>query len=289
MQRRLVVEVGVLLALCIHRSRVGGELASSGGRHVDHGDHRVHRAGVANFGPVEGLHQRLGQGQATGFNQDVVDLVAPRNQRLHDGVKLFLHGAAQAAIGQLIQLALAFGLAFFTAQAAVAQQLAVDAQLAKLVDDDGDAAAIGVGQDVAHQGGFATAQKTGDDGGGDFLTAVHAVSAPCSETHATPVACMAQWRVNPASRPKGRQLTVRADARPEAHGRRTLIRNTGEGRLRQTCLNRTVERATGQKRRQPSPAPRGVLLRCTSRSSGSSSSGDGGLPKSFGLPKGSVA
>ena len=41
-------------------------------------------------------------------------------------------------------------------------------ELAKLVDDDGYAPPVGVGQQVTQQRGFATAQKAGDDGGGDF-------------------------------------------------------------------------------------------------------------------------
>ena len=50
----------------------------------------------------------------------------------------------------------------------VTQQFAVDAQLAKLIHDDRDAATLGVGQQVAQQRGLAAAQKAGNDGGGDF-------------------------------------------------------------------------------------------------------------------------
>ena len=172
-QWRFVVQVRVLLALRVHSSRVGGKLAGSSGGHIYHGHHRIHGAGVFDLGPVEGLHQGLGQRQAAGLDQDVVDLVAALDQLAHHRVKLLLHRAAHAAIGQLVQLAGLLARLVFAANATAAQNVAVNAQLAKLVDDDRNAPALGVGQNVAQQRGFATAQKTGDDGGRDFLATVH--------------------------------------------------------------------------------------------------------------------
>jgi hypothetical protein len=68
----------------------------------------------------------------------------------------------------------------FTADAAATQDLAVDAQFAELVDDDRNAPAIGVLQNVAQQRGLAAAQKAGNDGGGD-LGCVLGQKLLCSE------------------------------------------------------------------------------------------------------------
>ena len=50
----------------------------------------------------------------------------------------------------------------------VAQDLAVDADVAELVDDKGEAAALGMGQHMADERGLARAQESGDDGDGDL-------------------------------------------------------------------------------------------------------------------------
>ena len=52
--------------------------------------------------------------------------------------------------------------------AAARQQLAVDADLAELVDDEREAAAVGVAQQMLDQGRLAGAEEAGDDGGGDL-------------------------------------------------------------------------------------------------------------------------
>ncbi|MCY1420889.1 hypothetical protein D9M71_365260 [compost metagenome] len=170
-QRRFVVQVRVLLALGIDLLGEGGEGTGGHGRAVDHRDHRVHRAGGADFRPVEGLHQRLRQGQAGGFDEDVVELAATFDQLAHHREELFLHGAAQAAVGQLVDAAVGFFLA--AADGTLLEDGAVDAQFAEFVDDHRDAAAAGVGQQVAEQGGFAGAEEAGDDGDGKFGEGFH--------------------------------------------------------------------------------------------------------------------
>ena len=166
-QGGVMVQVVVGTALGVDGHRVVSKGACGHSGRVHHGDDRVHSKRVAQRGPLKGLHQRLGQGQTGGFNHQIVDLVAPGGQLLHHRGKFFLHGAAQAAIGQLEQLAV-FDTVFIAANAAAAQQFAVDAQFAKLVDDDRDAAALGVGEQVAQQGCFTATQEAGNDGGGDF-------------------------------------------------------------------------------------------------------------------------
>jgi hypothetical protein len=53
---------------------------------------------------------------------------------------------------------------FLAVDAAAAQDLAVDAELAELVDDHRNAPASGVGEDVAQERALAAAKKAGDDG-----------------------------------------------------------------------------------------------------------------------------
>ncbi|MNR21203.1 hypothetical protein D3C85_1380920 [compost metagenome] len=102
----------------------------------------------------------------------MVNLPAPLQQLFHHREELLLYRAAQAAVGQFVELA--SGLAVvIAANAAALQDLAVDAQLPEFVDDHRDAAAVGVVEDVAQQGGLAAAEKAGDDGGGD-LGGLHA-------------------------------------------------------------------------------------------------------------------
>ena len=71
-------------------------------------------------------------------------------------------GAAQAAIGELDDVLLRAG-----GIAAAFEDFAVDADIAELVDDDGEPAAVGIGQHVADQRRLAGAEKAGDDGAGD--------------------------------------------------------------------------------------------------------------------------
>ena len=55
----------------------------------------------------------------------------------------------------------------------------IDADLAKFVDDDGDAAAMIRRQDAVEQRGFARAQKAGQDDNGGFLgRAVSSMATP---------------------------------------------------------------------------------------------------------------
>src|SRR5262249_13093751 len=69
------------------------------------------------------------------------------------------HGAAQAAIGELDDVLLRTGVV-----EAALQNLAVDADIAELVDDDGEPAALRIGEHVADQRRLAGAEKAGDGG-----------------------------------------------------------------------------------------------------------------------------
>ena len=83
------------------------------------------------------------------------DLVERRHELVGDG-------AAETAIGELDDVVLGAG-----GVAAAFQDLAVDTDIAKLVDDDREPAPVGVLEHVADQRRLARAEKAGDDGAGD--------------------------------------------------------------------------------------------------------------------------
>ena len=69
---------------------------------------------------------------------------------------------------------------------ASAQHFAVDAEIAELVDDQRDSAAMRSGQEIADQRRLAGAEKAGDDGGGDLFGIHHGDS--CFSTIGRPAA-----------------------------------------------------------------------------------------------------
>src|SRR5580658_5750981 len=72
------------------------------------------------------------------------------------------HRAAQAAIGQFDDVLLRAG-----GVAAALENFAVDADVAEFIDDDGEAAALRIGQHVTDQRRLAGAEKAGYDGAGN--------------------------------------------------------------------------------------------------------------------------
>ena len=161
-QRVVVIDRRIELALAGDGLRVVGEAAGGHGRRIDHGDHAVHRQPRADGRPVEGLHQRLRQREPGGLDEDVLGRDGAVDQRLHGRDEILGHGAAQAAIGELDDILLRAAL-----DAAAAQRLAVDADAAELIDDDGEPQPVGVLQQMADQRRFPGAEEAGDDGGGD--------------------------------------------------------------------------------------------------------------------------
>ena len=73
----IVIEAGIGAALRLDLRRILGKLPRQHRRAVHDGDDRIDRAGLADLGPLEGLNQRLRQGQTTGLDQDMVDAIAP--------------------------------------------------------------------------------------------------------------------------------------------------------------------------------------------------------------------
>src|SRR4249920_580222 len=94
------------------------------------------------------------------------------DQRLHGGDEIFRHGAADAAIGELDDILL--GAAFDTA---APQHLAIDADAAELVDDNGKPLAARGLEQVADERGFTGAEEAGDDGRGDAARVGHSAAS----------------------------------------------------------------------------------------------------------------
>ena len=83
--------------------------------------------------PVEGLHQRLRQREPGGLDHDVLDRGPARQDHVERRHEFVRHRAAQAAVGELDDVLFRAGRV-----AAALEDLAVDADVAELVDDDGE-------------------------------------------------------------------------------------------------------------------------------------------------------
>ena len=103
----------------------------------------------------EGQHHRQRIGEPGGLDHEVVD-PAVTGKNPEDRIdEIVVDRAADAAVFQLHHVVVGGD-----------DQLAVDAEFAELVDDDGGAQSVLVGENVLHQRGFSAAEKAGDDGHG---------------------------------------------------------------------------------------------------------------------------
>jgi len=117
---------------------IGGEEPRRVGGAADHGKHSVNRRAGADLGPCEGLDQRLWQRQIRCLDQDVLRRRRTIEKPRQSGEEVLGNGAAQAAIGELDNVILGTGSVIVGEQ-----QLAIDAELAELVDDNGETAPVG--------------------------------------------------------------------------------------------------------------------------------------------------
>jgi hypothetical protein len=105
----------------------------------------------------KGLDNRAGVGHAGAFNHQPVKIdfaAIAAVEQIEQGVFQFVGaGTADAAVGQGFDL-----------RGAVADQLIVNGDFAKFVFDNGDFKAVLFVQDMAQQGGFTRAKKTGEQG-----------------------------------------------------------------------------------------------------------------------------
>src|SRR5690606_4033721 len=115
-----------------------------------------------DLGPVEGADQRLRQRQARGLDDDMVGPVGPVEQLAQRRHEIGGDGAADAAVGELDHVVGAAAVV-----AAAEQHLAIDAELAELVDDERDAPPARMAEQMADERGLARAEKAGDDRNGN--------------------------------------------------------------------------------------------------------------------------
>ena len=157
----VMIERRVAGALRGERRRIGGDAAFGQCRTVDHGDHPVDRHPALDRWPLERLHQGLGQSQPGSLDEDVVDLRAARQDQVESRHEVVRDGAADAAVGELDDILLRASL-----DPAALEDVSVDADVAELVDDDGEPLAFGMLDHMADQRRLAGAEKAGDHGAG---------------------------------------------------------------------------------------------------------------------------
>ena len=167
MEQRLqiaqVIQAGVGLALGLEGRRVPHH-APLGEGFTIHNRHHTGDAGTgANLRPLKGLHQGNREGEATGLDHDAVELIGTVQQRLHGGQEFILHGATETAVGQFHHPALELVPIVLRTDTAAADEVPVDPDLAKFIDEYRKPQAAGQ-QQMTQECGFAGTQKTGDHG-----------------------------------------------------------------------------------------------------------------------------
>ena len=168
LQRRLVDEVrlvgrdhvreGHLLARFLHLVEVPLHMARIDQRH----DGIERELMLEVVVEEEGLRDRTGVGHARGLDDDVVEAVAALEQLAEDAQQVAAHRAADAAVVGLEDLLLGAD-----------DELVVDADLAELVLDDGDALAVLLREDAVEEGRLARPEEARQHGDGDTVRGSH--------------------------------------------------------------------------------------------------------------------
>ena len=204
LERVVVVDRTVGLPLRRELGRIVGEAALGHGRGIHDRHDAIDRHLGPDGRPVEGLDERLRQGEARGFDDDVVGPRRAGQQRLDGGDEIVRHGAAQAAVGEFDDVLLRTGL-----DAAGAQDVAVDPDVAELVDHERQPPPMRLSEQVADHRGLAGAQKAGDHRDGNLVQLAHAAcpsgrdNAGAGGTRATTPFLMASERCFQGIRPSG--------------------------------------------------------------------------------------
>jgi len=74
---------------------------------TDNGQHPVDRRASTDLGPGEGLHQRLGQCQTRGLDQDMLGWRGAVEQPFEGRQEILGHGTTDTAVGELDDVLLA--------------------------------------------------------------------------------------------------------------------------------------------------------------------------------------
>ena len=162
--------------------------------------------------------------------EDVLGRLGAVEQPGHGRQEIVGDGAAQAAIGELDDVLLGAG-----GVAAAEQHLAVDAELAELVDDDGEPPPVGaVRQQMPHEARLAGAEEAGDDCRGNRA----ASAQPSFNTNGSPAATKTtrsasaaiSWLSRPAA---SRNCAAERCLRHEAHADLVADQHDRSGRFAQ--------------------------------------------------------
>ena len=119
---------------------------------IDQGDDRIEPGRIAQVAAQKGHRHRQGIGQPRGFHHQIVHRFGPLQDPIHRFEQLAIDRAADAAIAELNHVF-----------AGGDDQVVVDADFAKLIHQNGGFKPLLVAENVIEQGGFAGAQKAGDD------------------------------------------------------------------------------------------------------------------------------
>ena len=160
-----MIERLVGFPLGVHLVHIGGKAAIGDRPGIDHGHHAIDRHTLADFRPVECADQRLRQRQPGCLDDDMIGFAVALEQGCHGRHEVVRHRAADAAIGEFDDIVYRTGLL-----AATFQHLAIDTEIAKLVDDERNAFAVRRLQKIADQSRFTGTEKAGDHGCRYFLT-----------------------------------------------------------------------------------------------------------------------
>ena len=134
---------------------------------VDDGDDAVEPVGVADLGVAEErLRHGPRVGEAGGLDEHAVEPVLALEQPAEDAEQIAAHGAAEAAVVHGEDLLVGLD-----------DELVVDADLAELVLDDGDLAAVLLGEDAVQQRRLAGAEEAGEHGDGNAVVDGHMMEA----------------------------------------------------------------------------------------------------------------
>ena len=109
----------------------------------------IHEEGLCHGGRI---------GKAGGLHQDCVETARPAHQALDDAHEIAAHGAADAAVVHFVDFLVGFH-----------DQVVVDTDLAELIDDDGIALAVILGEDAVQQRRLAGTEIAGEHGNGNGI------------------------------------------------------------------------------------------------------------------------
>ena len=162
-KRVVVIDGRIRGALRCNFRGVIGKAAGPDGRPVDDRDDAVDGDAIADIRPLEGFDERLGKREARRFDDDVIRRGPARQQRFESRHEIVGDGAAKATVRQLDDI-------FFRAalDAARAQDGAVHADVAELIDDERQAPALRVFERMTDQRRLSGTEKSGDDRDGHF-------------------------------------------------------------------------------------------------------------------------